>query len=156
VSFLVFLCVNIDLRLGSVNEQVGVNRRHNELLGPLEKTMKNRKNITLTAVLFSALALSAGQSAFAGSYITQAAKMCKSEANTKYGSEESPVRLKFKGAMGSQVSPTIVLQVIARDADSFKVVCDVNGRNWQVVSLERQDALDSIRIVGARDNIVAP
>jgi hypothetical protein len=118
--------------------------------------MKNRKNITLTAVLFSALALSAGQSAFAGSYITQATKMCKSEANTKYGSEESPVRLKFKGATGSQVSPTIVLQVIARDADSFKVVCDVNGRNWQVVSLERQDALDSIRIVGARDNIVAP
>ncbi|MBQ0760919.1 MAG: hypothetical protein KKF24_13545 [Gammaproteobacteria bacterium] len=118
--------------------------------------MKNRQMTVISAVLFLVLSLGLGQQVYAESYINQASNLCKAEASAKYGSESEPVRLKFKAAMGNQVSPRVLLQVLPRNADSFKVVCDVDGRAWQVVSVERKDRLDDLQLVGARNNNVAP
>jgi hypothetical protein len=86
--------------------------------------------------------------------------MCKAEANAnanaKYGSGDELVLTKFKGVTGSQVKLTISLQVFAPAADSFKVMCNIDGRARQVVSIERKDRLGNMRIVGAHNNNMAP
>lgn len=118
--------------------------------------MRNRKTTVLSALLFLVFSLSIGQQAYAGSYVSKAYAMCKAEANAKYGQGGELVRTKFKAATGSQVKLTILLQVFARDADSFKVMCNIDGRAHQVVSIERRDRLDNLRIVGAHNNNMAP
>ena len=118
--------------------------------------MRNRKTTVLSPLLLLVASLSIGQQAYAESYVSKAYAMCKAEANAKYGAEDGLLRTKFKAATGSQVKLTILLQVFQRDADSFKVMCNIDGRAHQVVSIERKDRLGDMRIVGAHNNNMAP
>lgn len=106
--------------------------------------MKNRHISISSAVLFTALSISAGQAS--ADYVSRASALCKSEIQHKYGSADQTVRVKFKAAMGNQVSPRLLMQVLPRNADSFKVSCDVDGRAWEVVSLQAKTQGDELRV----------
>ena len=94
--------------------------------------------------------------AYAGSYVSEASKLCKAETTAKYSRDGEPLRIKFKAATGSQVSPRVLLQVLPKNEPSFKVYCDVDGRAWEVVSVERKDKRDDLQVVGAGSPTVAP
>ncbi|WP_269620060.1 hypothetical protein [Zhongshania sp. BJYM1] len=118
--------------------------------------MKHRQITVKSALLLLVLSLGLGQHAYAGSHLSRVSEMCKAELSAKYGSESEPVRIKFKAASGSQVSPRLLMQVLPLNGDSFKVFCNVDGRAWQVVSVEREDGLGNVQLVGARNNNMAP
>lgn len=117
--------------------------------------MKNRKSVLISSALLLALSLGVGP-VYAGSYVNRASELCKAEATNKYGSESDPVRLKFKGITGNQVNPRVVLQVLPRKSDSFKVYCEVDGRAWLVKAIEQTSREGGLRIVDVQGNSLAP
>lgn len=95
--------------------------------------MKTLKMLALSAVIVLPFA-----GAEASAVTREAARLCKSEAARQFGTAGDPVRVKFKQASGPRFSPRVRLQVIPEHAEAFNATCEVDARDWVVVSLARE------------------
>lgn len=95
--------------------------------------MKILKMLALSAAIVLPFA-----GAEASAVTKEAARLCKSEAARQFGTADNPVRVKFKQAYGPRFSPQVRLQVIPDHTEAFDASCEVDARDWVVVSLARE------------------